>query len=49
MNFSSCNIDGVKQIKMVSASATYGIGFLTAIVLGFCNTFGIQCKMYDKK
>lgn len=49
MNFTFAHIDNVKQIKMLSASATYGTGFLTSIVHGFCNIIGIQCKMYDKK
>ena len=42
-------IENVEHIKMVSCSATYGIGFLTGIVLGFCHLFGTQCGMYDKK
>ncbi len=49
MNITFSNIDNVKEIKMLSASATYGMGLLTSIVFGFCNIFGTQCKMYDKK
>ncbi len=49
MNFSFAHIDNVKHIKMISASSTYGVGFLTAFANGFCNVFGFECKMYDKK
>ena len=49
MNFTCALLDNVKHIKMLTANATYGIGLLTAIVSGFCQLFGIQCKMYDKK
>lgn len=42
-------LDDVKHIKMVSAVSTYGIGFLTYIVFGFCQLFGVECKMYDDK
>ena len=49
MNFTCALLDNVKHIKMLTATATYGIGLLTAIVNGFCQLFGIQCKMYDKK
>ena len=49
MNFSFAHISDVQHIKMISASSTYGIGFLTAIVFGFCNLFGIECGMYDRK
>lgn len=49
MNISFAFLYNVKHIKMVSATATYGIGFLTYIVLGFCHLFGVECKMYDEK
>lgn len=49
MNITFSNIDNVNQIKMLSASATYGVGLLTSIVYGLCNIVGTQCKMYDKK
>ena len=49
MNISFNNIENVKQIKMLSSSATFGIGFLTWIVYGICSLTGTQCKMYDKK
>lgn len=49
MNFTFSKIDNVKEIKMLSASATYGTGFLTSIALGIYNIIGTQCKMYDKK
>jgi len=49
MNLTFTHIDGVNQIKMLSSNATYGIGFLTSIAFGFCNIFGLECKMYDKK
>ena len=49
MNFSFAHCEKVEHIKMLSASSTYGVGLLTSIVYYFCNIFGIECKMYDKK
>lgn len=49
MNISFSHIDNVKHIKMLSASSTYGVGFFTSISVGFCNIFGLECKMYGKK
>ena len=42
-------LQNVTPIKMLTATATYGIGGLTAIVLFFCNLFGIKCDMYTNK
>ncbi len=42
-------LQNVTPIKMLTANATYGVGFLTWIVLGFCNLFGIKCDMYTNK
>ena len=39
----------VTPVMMVSATATYGVGLLTYIVLGFCNLFGIECVLYNRK
>ena len=49
MKISFSLIDDVNHIKMLTSNATYGVGFFTAISLWFCNIFGIQCEMYDKK
>lgn len=38
-----------KHLKVVSATSTYGIGFITLLVLSFYHLFGIECKMYDDK
>lgn len=39
----------VIPLKMLTATATYGTGFLTAIVKWFCNLAGIRCDMYTNK
>ena len=39
----------VTPIQRVTATSTYGIGLLTAIVLWFCNIFGCECDMYNVK
>ena len=49
MNLSFAHIENVEHIKMLSSSSTYGVGLLTSIVFYFCNLFGIECEMYDKK
>ena len=49
MNISFAHIENVKHIKMISANATFGVGFLTAIAFWFCNLLGIVCDMYDQK
>ena len=42
-------LSNVTPIKMLSATATFGIGFLTAIVKMFCELFGTKCDMYTNK
>ena len=42
-------LTNVTAIETIAASATYGIGLLTSIVLAFCNLFGIKCNMYTDK
>ena len=42
-------LPNVIPIKAITAKATYGIGFLTAFVGGFCSFFGIPNNMYTKK
>jgi len=49
MNFTFAKLENVTSIKMLSASSIYGIGLITAIVLGFCCLFGAECGMYDQK
>lgn len=39
----------VVPLKMLTASATYGMGFLTSIVKVFCEFFGVKCDMYTNK
>ena len=49
MNLSFAHIENVEHIKMLSASSTYGLGLLTAIVFWLCNLFGVECDLYDEK
>ena len=42
-------LTNVTPIEKVTATSTYGIGFLTWIVLGFCNLLGCECEMYNNK
>ena len=42
-------LTGVTPVGKVTATATYGIGLLTGIVLAFCNLFGCECEMYTNK
>ena len=49
MVFTSSHISDVCELVVVSAASTYGIGLLTYIVYGFCNVFGLECKMYSEK
>jgi uncharacterized protein YbjQ (UPF0145 family) len=39
----------VVPLKMLTASATYGMGFLTSVVKVFCEFFGVKCDMYTNK
>ena len=39
----------VIPLKMLTASATYGMGFLTSVVKVFCEFLGIKCDMYTNK
>lgn len=39
----------VIPLKMLTASATYGMGFLTSVVKVFCEFFGVKCDMYTNK
>ena len=49
MDFYSISLSNVTPVKIVTAKATYGIGFLTAFVGGFCSLFGIPNNMFAKK
>ena len=42
-------LENVTPIKMLTASATYGIGFLTLIVKAVCDFLGCKCDMYTNK
>lgn len=49
MNITSSSVENATEIKMITAVTTCGIGFFTLIALSFCNFFGVECSMYDKK
>ncbi len=49
MNFTCSTLENAKELKMLSANCTWGVGFLTSIARWFCNLIGKPCKMYDKK
>lgn len=49
MNITSSQLDNVSELKTLTATATCGIGLLTAIVLSFCMLFGLQCSWFSKK
>ena len=49
MNITSSSVEGATEIKMITAVTTCGIGFFTLIAFSFCNLFGIECQMYDRK
>lgn len=49
MKLYTSTLPSVTPIKMLTASATYGEGFLTAIVKAFCELFGAKCDMYTNK
>ena len=49
MDFYSISLPNVTPVKLVTAKATYGIGFLTAFVGGFCSLFGIPNNLFAKK
>ena len=49
MKIYSITLPNVTPIKLVTAKATYGIGFLTLVVTGFCTLFGIPIGKFDNK
>ena len=49
MEIYTISLDNVTPVKLVTAKATYGIGFLTYFVGGFCALFGIPYNMYSNK
>lgn len=49
MELYTISLPDVTPLKLVTAKATYGIGFLTSFVSGFCALFGIQNDMYTEK
>ncbi len=49
MELYTISLPDVTPLKLVTAKATYGIGFLTYFVSGFCALFGIQNDMYTEK
>ena len=38
-----------KECKIVSATICYGVGCITMKAKMFCDTFGLRCKLYEKK
>lgn len=49
MKLYTSTLPNVTPIKMLTSSATYGMGFFTAIVKAFCELFGMKCDMYTNK
>jgi uncharacterized protein YbjQ (UPF0145 family) len=49
MNYYTTSLPNATPIKAITARATYGIGFLTAIVSWFCMLFGMPNRMYAEK
>lgn len=49
MNVFTSSIPNAVPVKMVSERSTYGTGFLTLFVSGFCEFFGIPNGLYSKK
>jgi uncharacterized protein YbjQ (UPF0145 family) len=49
MDFYSISLSNVTPVKLVTAKANYGIGFLTAFVGIFCSLFGIPNDMFTQK
>lgn len=49
MNITASQLSGVTELKMISATSTYGIGFLTGIIKFFCDLSGMECDMYNEK
>ena len=49
MDYYSISLPDVTPIKLVTGKATYGIGFLTAFVGGFCALFGLPNNMFTQK
>ena len=49
MKIYSITLPDVIPVRAVTAKATYGVGFLTSFVGGFCSLFGIPNNMYTKK
>jgi uncharacterized protein YbjQ (UPF0145 family) len=49
MDFYSISLSNVTPVKLVTAKANYGIGFLTAFVGSFCSLFGIPNNMFTQK
>ena len=49
MEFYTTSVPNVTPVKLITAHATYGIGFLTAFVGGFCSLFGLPNNMFTDK
>ncbi len=49
MDFYSISLPNVTPVKLVTAKANYGIGFLTAFVGSFCSLLGIPNNMFTQK
>ena len=49
MKYYTISLPDVTPIKLISAKASYGVGFLTAFVGGFCAFFGCPNNMYANK
>ena len=49
MEIYTVSLPDVIPVKAVTAKSTYGIGFITAFVGGFCACFGMPNNMYTQK
>ncbi len=49
MKLTTTTLSNVEEIKLLSATSTFGIGFLTSIVWSFCHLFGMECNMFNEK
>ena len=49
MEIYTATIPEATPVRMITAKASYGVGFLTSIAGVFCSLFGICNGMYTKK
>lgn len=49
MKLTTSTLDNVSEIELITATSTYGIGFITGIVFSFCHLLGWECKRFNRK